>query len=296
MRRQPRPERNRSGVPPMREVRPEFATDPDPASTNNGSRAATPVSGPVLFARYAFPPNHHGYCGPADNEAFFQYGVAGFDDGGLRAMAREFAGAWPYLELIAHSTGLADPLDRRVVEAYWVGSSRLDEIGVRAVGNSMEDRFRFKSGPRFSSLAEGVLAGGVPHHSFAVFCIYPWVGLLGDDRRAAQALTVLDRCRIRWGRVIDVRGDQVVVESRPLTWDGRRLDYGTPEIETAVRSINGVGMVSGLTVGDRVSLHWEWICDRLTESQLRALRHYTDRHLAIVNNAGSHSGPATMLG
>ena len=29
------------------------------------------------------------------------------------------------------------------------------------------------TGARFGSLAEGVLAGGVPHHSFAVFCIYP---------------------------------------------------------------------------------------------------------------------------
>ena len=44
-------------------------------------------------------------------------------------MAREFAGAWPYLELIAHGTGLDDPLDRRVVEAYWVGSPRLDRSG-----------------------------------------------------------------------------------------------------------------------------------------------------------------------
>ena len=258
-------------------------------------RPPSRVPGPVLFARYAFPPNHHGYCGPADNVAFFEQGVAGAD-GGLRAMAKEFAGAWPYLELIAHGTGLADPLDRRVVEAYWVGSPRLDQIGVPAIGDSMEERFRFKSGPRFSSLAEGVLAGGVPHHSFAVFCIYPWVGLLGDDRRAAQALTVLDGCRIRWGRVISLSGDQVVVECAHLTWDGRRLDYGPPEVETVVRSIDGVGMVSELAVGDWVSLHWEWVCDRLSDRQRRALRHYTDRHLAIVNEAGAQSGPATMLG
>ena len=70
-------------------------------------------------------------------------------------------------------TGLDDPLDRRVVEAYWVGSPRLDQVGTRAVGDSMEDRFRFMTGARFASLTESVLAGGVPHHSFAVFCIYP---------------------------------------------------------------------------------------------------------------------------
>ena len=246
----------------------------------------------MLFARYAFPPNRHGYCGPGDTEGFLQLGMAG-DDQGLRRMAREFAGAWPYLELIAHSTGLADPLDRRVVEAYWVGSPRLDQIGVRAIGDSMEDRFRYRSGPQFGSLAEGVLAGGVPHHSFAVFCIYPWVGLLGDDRRAAQALTVLDRCRIRWGRVLAMFGDQMSVESRPLTWDGRRLDYGPPEVETVVRAIDGVGLASAPMVGDWVALHWEWVCDRLTEQQVRLLKTYTDRHMAIVNRAG---WPAAMLG
>ncbi len=261
---------------------------------SQGTRDRTGVSGPVMFARYAFPPNSHGYCGPADNVAFFEQGVTGEDDGGLRAMAREFAGAWPYLELIAHSTGLADPLDRRVVEAYWVGSPRLGHVGISAIGDSMEQRFRFTSGPRFSSLAEGVLAGGVPHHSFAVFCIYPWVGLLGDDRRAAQALTVLDRCRIREGKVISLHGDQVLVESTPLAWDGRRLGYGTPELETVIRSIDGVGMASEIAVGDWVSLHWEWLCDRLSEQQRRFLRHYTDRHLAIVNEAGL-SGPVALL-
>ena len=246
----------------------------------------------MLFARYAFPPNRHGYCGPGDTEGFLQLGMAG-DDQGLRRMAREFAGAWPYLELIAHGTGLADPLDRRVVEAYWVGSPRLDLIGVRAIGDSMEDRFRYRSGPQFGSLTEGVLAGGVPHHSFAVFCIYPWVGLLGDDRRAAQALTVLDRCRIRWGRVLAVLGDQMSVEFRPLSWDGLRLDYGPPEVETVVRAIDGMGLASAPTVGDWVALHWEWVCDRITEQQVRMLKTYTDRHMAIVNRAG---WPAAMLG
>ena len=90
--------------------------------------ASTVVPGPVLFARYAFPPNSHGFCGPIDHAAFFEYGVAGADERGLRALAQQFAGAWPYLQLIASATGLDDPLDRRVVEAYWVGSPRLDRV------------------------------------------------------------------------------------------------------------------------------------------------------------------------
>ncbi len=268
-------------------------------ATSNGAAAGTArgaAPGPVLFARYAFPPNSHGFCGPNDHAAFFEYGVAGTDDGGLRAMSQQFAGAWPYLELIAGATGLDDPLDRRVVEAYWVGSPRLDKVSTRAVGNSMEERFRRTTGSSFATLSESVLDGGVPHHSFAVFCIYPWTGLLSDGRKAKHALTVLDRCRIRWGKVLAVHGDQVVVESAPLTWDGHQLGVGPNQSETVVRSVDGVGMVDTLEPGDWVSLHWEWVCDRLTERQVRFLRGYTLRHLRIVNEGNLHSGPATLLG
>jgi hypothetical protein len=255
-----------------------------------------PVPGPVLFARYAFPPNSHGFCGPADSGSFFEHGVAGVDDGGLRALAQQFAGAWPYLQLIAAATGLDDPLDRRVVEAYWVGSPRLDRVGTRAVGDSMEDRFRARTGAGFGSLTEGVLAGGVPHHSFAVFCIYPYTGLLTDGRKAATALAVLDRCRIRWGRVLAVQGDQVVVRCSPLTWDGDVLALGPPETESVVQSVDGVGMVGGVAPGDWVSLHWEWVCDRLTEAQVGRLRRYTERHLRIVNDRSARSLVPAMLG
>ncbi|MDP9444327.1 MAG: DUF6390 family protein [Actinomycetota bacterium] len=253
-------------------------------------------AGPVLFVRYAFPPNQHGYCGPSDSASFFEYGATGTVDPGLRIHAQQFAGAWPYLQLIAASTGIADPLDRRVVEAYWVGNALLDRVGVSALGGSMEERFRFRAGPRFTSLSEGFLAGGVPHHSFHVFCIYPWVGLLGDDRRATHALTVLDKCRIRWGRVRGLHGAHVTVESSPLTWDGRRLELGPPETETALRARDGVSLLDGLAVGDWVSLHWEWVCDRLSARQLARLRGYTRRHLAIVNDRVDHSGPAAVLG
>jgi len=183
-----------------------------------------------------------------------------------------------------------------VVEAYWVGSPRLEQVSTRAVGNSMEDRFRAMTGPRFSSLTQGVLAGGVPHHSFAVFCIYPYTGLLTDRRKAPHALTVLDRCRIRWGRVISVLGDQVVVESQPLTWDGRRLALGPTQAETVVQAVDGVGMVSRLEVGQWVSLHWEWVCDRLSEPQVAQLRKFTQHHLDIVNETRAPSGSVDLLG
>lgn len=259
-------------------------------------RTHRPATGPVLFARYAFPPNSHGYCGPTDHNAFFEHGATGQDDRGLRALSQQFAGAWPYLELIATSIGVDDPLDRRVVDAYWVGSPELDKVSAKAVGNSMEDRFRAKTGSQFFTLAESVQSGGVPHHSFAVFCIYPWTGLLSDGRKAEHALTVLDQCRIRWGKVLAVQGDQVVVESTPLSWDGHVLGFGEHRTEAVTRSIDGISMMDDLGVGDWVSMHWEWVCDKLTERQVRYLRDFTVKHMRIVNEGNLHSGPAVFLG
>ena len=48
--------------------------------------------------------------------------------------------------------------------------------------------------------------------------------------------------------------------------------------------------------GDRVALHWDWVCDKLTDRQLRALRTYTMRHLDMVNHRVDHPGPVAILG
>lgn len=215
------------------------------------------MNGPALFVRYAFAPNRLGYCGPADAGALLEYGALGRTDNGFRALAQQFEGAWPQLRLIAGASGTADPLDREVVEAYWIGNRLLDQAGDAR--------------------------GGLPHHSFQVFCNYPWADLLGMERSTAQALRVLDQCRIRWGRVIADTGEQVVVESRPLVWDGLQLALGGPRQETAIRGFDGVDLLDRLTPGDWVSLHWEWVCDRLTPAQLVALRHYSAYHLGLVN-------------
>lgn len=253
------------------------------------------MNGAQLFVRYAYPPNSLGYCGPADSSALLQYGAAGVTDPGLVQLAQAFHGAWPYLELIAFGSGISDPLDRRVVEAYWVGNSLLDSLRLADIAASVEERFRPRTGSQFPHLVESVLAGGVPHHSFHVFCVYPWVGLLRDDRKAPAALSVLDRCRVRWGQVVSVAGDRVLVRSRPLGWDGRLLSFGPAAVESAIRSVDGLGYLSSLVPGDWVALHWDWVCDRLTARQLRLLRRYTLRQLDIVNHRLEHRGAALAI-
>lgn len=241
------------------------------------------LNGPQMFARYAYPPNALGYCGPADCAALLEYGAAGVTDRGLVELARGFEGAWPYLELIAQGGNIMDPLDRRVVEAYWVGTPLLDTLGITRIGNALDDRFRRQLGLHFSHLVDGLAAGGVPHHNFHVLEVSPWLGLMRDDRKSSTAVRQLDRCRIRWGKVLTVTGDEAVVSFRPLSWDGFALFLGEPEVETVQIAVSGTGFLDDLVEGDVVSLHWDWICDHLDARQLQQLQHFTARHLDIAN-------------
>ncbi len=256
--------------------------------------AEGPIAGASLFARYAYPPNELGYCGPPDSRAMLEYGAAGVVDGGLVQLAKEFAGAWPYLETIAGMAGIKDPLDRRVVEAYWLGNGLLEQVDMQYFGNSLVDRFRRRAGTSFGFLAEAIPQGAVPHHSFHVFGVYPWVGLLGADR-GDTPLHVLQSCRIRWGQVVAVRGEEVDVMSRPLTWDGARLGFGAPRVETARGTTGGLGLAPSYAPSDWVSMHWGWVCDRLSRRQLTNLRHFTMRQIDITNEKVAHPGPRAAL-
>src|ERR1039458_5353739 len=96
-----------------------------------------PADGPLLFARYAYPPNALGYCGPGDSQSLLELGAdpgSVGNDEGLRRLARRFEGAWPYVELIAAANRIEDPLDLRVVEAYWIGNELLDRRRPRRLG------------------------------------------------------------------------------------------------------------------------------------------------------------------
>ncbi|MEV5571910.1 DUF6390 family protein [Spirillospora sp. NPDC052269] len=242
--------------------------------------------GPVLFARFAYPPNALGYCGPDDSTAVRDYAAAGVADRGLTELAGRFCGAWPYLQLIAAASRVTDPLDARVVRAYWIGGPPLERVGARLLAAHLDDRFGRRTGRHRADLASLAMAGGRPHHNFHVFAVYPWVGLLRAGF-CEEALRVLDRCRIRWGRVTSVQDGTATVLSRPLVWDGLALTLGDPRAETA-----GLGPGPAVGPGDTVALHWDWICHRLTPYDVVMLRHYTVSQLAVVNTAAC---PAPVL-
>jgi hypothetical protein len=248
-----------------------------------------PDSGALAFARFAYPPNELGYCGPdAAGELLERIAAdvasgAAADDRGLRRLAAEFEGAWPYLVLLAGAAGVDDPLDPAVVEAYWVGSPLLDRVDRLELGRVIEDRFRCRGREAWAGVAATIGPGAVPHHSYHVCCVSPWVGLL----RAGIVdvpLHVLDRCRIRWAVVDAVEGDSAVVTGPMLVWTAGHLELGPAATHVVRLGRDGRGLVDSVLPGERVAVHWDWVCDRLTPPRLRQLERWT-RHSLVITNA-----------
>jgi Family of unknown function (DUF6390) len=258
--------------------------------------------GPVLFARFAYPPNALGYCGPDDSASLLGHAGAWRADARragpaaeLGALARRFEGAWPYLSLIAAANRCPDPLDDGVVEAYWIGSPLLERVPAALFANHLEQRFRTRIGGRdFPDLAELAVRGGRAHHNFHVFAVYPWIGMLRAGP-VAQPLHVLDACRVRWGRLLSTSAGKASVLSRPLRWTGSALRLGAPRVEVATLAGAGGGLAPPARPGDTVALHWDWVCDVLTTAQKQALCRYTLTTLALVNRALDQPVPGRAL-
>src|SRR5918911_4540673 len=155
------------------------------------------TSGLLLFIRYAFMPNHLGYCGGDENDVLLEHAVEGRPDPRLAPLLVKFTGAVPYLRTIAAANGIADPFDPRVVEAYWIGNELLDGVEVRQLYESLLDRFGKQLQGRSRELVLGKApAGARPHHSFHVLDVHSRVGELENS------LETMDACRVSWGRVV----------------------------------------------------------------------------------------------
>jgi hypothetical protein len=84
-----------------------------------------------------------------------------------------------------------------------------------------------------------------------------------------------------------VNGDHAEVIARPLHWDGRALALAEPAVRTVRFRQDGLAFVPQLEPGDRVSLHWDFVCDVISPPAERALMRATRRALLAVNREGA---------
>lgn len=253
------------------------------------TRTAPHPPGHRLFARYACSPNARGYCGPPAGTAALAAVACGRGAGvDVPSLAARFSGAWPYQCLIAEHTGIDDPLDERVVRAYWTGNDLTRAIDARRLGEQLLERFAGQAGHYWSHLTEELLDEFTATHAFHVLGVYPWTRLLGERDEPRQ---VLESCLVRPAEILEPRGDRMLVRARRLTWDGRRLGLSWPgEEEVAWRTAAGT-FTGPLQAGDRVALHWGHACDALAGEQAGELERWLELQIEATNQRLDPASP-----
>lgn len=240
------------------------------------------AAGAWLFAKYAYAPNELGYCGPAEAATLFRLGATGRTSADVVAVAKRFSGAWPYLRILADLAGIDDPLDERVVRAYWIGGPLLRTVDRRAFGDRLISTIGAQAGHYWAHLTPALLPEATPTHGFHVMGVYPWSRLL-DSGMPEQPLHVIDSCRIRWGRVVAREESHVVVRSRRLVWDGFGLRFAPVRRERVRIAVDGVSFVPDAAPGDWLALHWDWACDTLSAAEVATLRYWTNWQVRATN-------------
>ncbi|QLL10130.1 hypothetical protein H0P51_10425 [Mycobacterium vicinigordonae] len=239
-----------------------------------------------MFGRYAYAPNALGYCGPPLGATLRDGSV---DE--VRAAARTFSGAWPYLLVLSQLTGIADPLDHRLVESYWLGGG----IGAGVAPQEFFEGLLTIIGPRaghyWSHLTAELAREAAGNHCFHVFGVYPWTRFLGrgGPNTVEHPLYVLDNCRITWGTVLSRTEETVEVTCRRLLWDGRALTLSETSPRLFDLWADGYCAVPDVSAGDDVAVHWSRLCGRLAPEQVRALEDSTRRQLLLTSERLAHA-------
>ena len=97
----------------------------------------------------------------------------------------------------------------------------------------------------------------------------------------------MDNCRIGWGKIKNIS----------LKNNSKELSLGNAIVEYPQLEFNNLGKLQlgektvknfylidpSLKEGDSVSLHWDFICDKLTSRQKQNLIYWTNYHLDLAN-------------
>jgi len=240
----------------------------------------------VLFhAKHAFMPNSLGYCGP-DEKGQIQRELEGNrSDEELVQTLQKFEAAYPFLKLIAKSSG-REVFDYSVPEAYWIGNGLLDRVPVSDFYSFSHHETRGRDPEKVREVFRRLDGVAPPHHTFYVMSTYATSAVPDGPNITNQAkgklAEVVDNCRISWGTVRKVGKDELQVEVRRVDFDDGGLSLARPAVKR-VRYNPEVRPFGTVRAGDVVSIHWNYACDVLTPRQARNIARYTDTDIRLTN-------------
>ena len=187
----------------------------------------------------------------------------------------------PYLRLIAAANGIADPLDRRVVEAYWLGNGLLERTDLPAFTARSRSGSGGASPPGRSSTcwAPSPLPPAPPQ--------LPRLPHLPAHGDLPAGLDTLEQCPSAGGRSSPPRPTRWWW--RPGRWSGGgALVLGEPAPRPLVRSLDGYTAFPDLALAIWWPSTGGGVAARLSPHQGAALERETRRHLALANRTLEH--------
>jgi hypothetical protein len=237
------------------------------------------MTGVPLCSRFSLPTNRLGFCGTPEAGRWLRLAISeGTEIERAGHALRSFEALYPYLATIGAAAGL-DPFDARVVEAYWIGNSLLDRDWREPFGALLET-LTSRGLPRSlaTRLATILPKGAIPHHTFHVL----FVGVGAVTGHVPTTLPNMERCRVSWGIVQEVRDNALLVEGPSLLWDGRFFRVG-PRRSFSVES--DIELLTEPKEADAVATHWEHAVYKLDPDRLAALKRYTQLSVDAASEA-----------
>jgi hydrogenase maturation factor len=169
-------------------------------------------------------------------------------------------------------------LNKKVVEAYWIGNELLEKVTIDDLRGLIVKRF---SGPGLLSKkvakekSDAIPIASKPHHSFHVLVL----GAVTGSIDFAGRTDLKDICRVGWGRIIKFKVQsskfKIIVEYNPLTGK-EKIKLG----KAKKKQINWDKMIlPEVNIGDWVSFHWNYAIQILNEENILNLYKYTKNSL-----------------
>lgn len=248
------------------------------------------IQGLLLCAKYAASPNFLGYCGPASSASLTDHLKENMADREVTKLLSEFETLFPYLSLIARENHIADPFARDVVEAYWLGNNLLQHISAREAYALLQEKLLIErvleAKQLFKTKRKIFTLHYLPHHTFHVLNIFKRTG----KAMGVHSLETMDACRIGWGKVTKIiptagkSEETLLVKTQPLRINKGKIILDTPVMRNVGHGYQRKKFLSNIRVGDWVSYHWSYLCDRLSPKQLRNLVFYTRQSIDYYNS------------
>lgn len=239
------------------------------------------MQGVKLAALFSYMPNKLKYCGPKNSSTlFYNYLKNNANRNKIKSLLIKFEALYPYLEIISEKNN-KDPFDYEVVEAYWLGNklAELDkEAAVKLIGMLTKRGLVGSIAKELTKKLESLNTKTTPlTHLFNVV----FVGVGAVTQSVPTIIENMDKCRISWGAVCEIKDKSLILEYNRLKKknEGYFIDKDVEKIKVNYDK----NFLNDIRVGDKVAVHWGLAVKKLGSKELENLKTYTQKVIELVS-------------